>query len=96
MTILSMRARRDYVWPPVRPRCDLAALQSTQMIGLSTDAGRRYEALRADRIRRARFEARREIITDTLSLAIAVALFAFHWRWLRRRAGPPGVQTGPP
>ena len=47
---------------------------------------RRYEALRADRIRRASFEARREIITDSLSLVIAVALFAFHWRWLRRRA----------
>lgn len=47
---------------------------------------RRYEALRADRIRRASFEARREIITDSLSLVIAIALFAFHWRWLRRRA----------
>jgi hypothetical protein len=46
---------------------------------------RRYEALRADRIRRARFEARRELITDTLSLAIAAGLFAFHWRWVRRR-----------
>jgi hypothetical protein len=52
---------------------------------------RRYEALRADRIRRARFEARREIIIDTLSLAIASALFAFHWRWLRRRGGESGV-----
>jgi hypothetical protein len=52
---------------------------------------RRYEALRADRIRRARFEARRELITDTLSLAIAVALFAFHWRWLRRRVGAPSA-----
>jgi hypothetical protein len=50
---------------------------------------RRYEALRADRIRRARFEARREIITDTFSLAIAAALFAFHWRWLRRRTAAP-------
>jgi hypothetical protein len=47
---------------------------------------RRYEALRADRIRRGSYEARREIVTDTLSLAIAAALFAFHWRWLRRRA----------
>jgi hypothetical protein len=36
-------------------------------------------------------KARRELITDTLSLAIAAALFAFHWRWLRRRAGAPGI-----
>jgi hypothetical protein len=47
---------------------------------------RRYEALRADRIHRARVEAHRELITGTLSLAIAAALFVFHWRWLRRRA----------
>ena len=52
---------------------------------------RRYEALRADRIGRARFEARRELITGTLSLAIAVALFAFHWRWVRRRVDAPDV-----
>jgi hypothetical protein len=47
---------------------------------------RRFEALRADRIQRARFEARREIIKDVLSLLIAGALFVWHWRWLRRRA----------
>jgi hypothetical protein len=50
---------------------------------------RRYEALRADRIRRATFEARREIVIDALSLGIAVALFAFHWRWVRRRTLDP-------
>lgn len=49
---------------------------------------RRYEALRADRVRRARFEARRELVVETLSVAIAAFLFAFHWRWLRRRAVP--------
>ena len=45
---------------------------------------RRYQALRADRIQRARFEARRELITSGLSLVIAILLFTFHWRWLRR------------
>jgi hypothetical protein len=49
---------------------------------------RRFEALRADRIRRVQFEARRSIITGALSLAIAAALFTWHWRWLRRRVGP--------
>jgi hypothetical protein len=52
---------------------------------------RRYEALRADRIRRGRFDAHRELITNTLSLAIAIALFGFHWRWLRRRVSTAGV-----
>jgi hypothetical protein len=51
---------------------------------------RRYEALRADRIERGRFQARRELIMGILSLAIAAGLFAFHWRWLRRqRVGAP-------
>jgi hypothetical protein len=54
---------------------------------------RRYEGLRADRIQRGRYEARREIITDALSLVIAAALFAFHWRWLRRRASGTPVQA---
>ncbi len=54
---------------------------------------RRYEGLRADRIQRGRYEARREIITDALSLVIAAGLFAFHWQWLRRRASGTPVQA---
>jgi hypothetical protein len=46
---------------------------------------RRYEGLRADRIHRARFEARRSLLVDAISLLLAVALFAFHWRWLKRK-----------
>ena len=49
---------------------------------------RRYTALRADRIQRGRFQARRDLLTATLSLGIAVILFALHWRWLRSRTGP--------
>ena len=48
---------------------------------------RRYEALRADRIQRNSVEARRSLITSTFSLVIAIALFAFHWRWMRRSLG---------
>lgn len=50
---------------------------------------RRYEALRADRIQRNTVEARRSLITSLLSLLIASALFAFHWRWLRRTGNAP-------
>lgn len=49
---------------------------------------RRYEALRTDRIARVEARARRTLLTSGLSLLIGVALFAFHWRWLRRRAYP--------
>jgi hypothetical protein len=45
---------------------------------------RRYEALRADRIQRNTVEARRSLITSIFSLIVAVALFVWHWRWLRR------------
>ena len=51
-----------------------------------TDAELRaqYEALRADQIARARLEARRDMTNSILMLAIAAALFAWHWRWVRR------------
>jgi hypothetical protein len=50
---------------------------------------RRYEALRVDRMERNSVEARRSLVTSTLSLLIAGALFAFHWRWLRRTGNAP-------
>ena len=46
---------------------------------------RRYEAFRADRIERVRFKARRSLVTNTLTLLLAAGLFAWHWRWVRRR-----------
>ena len=45
----------------------------------------RYEALRADRVARTRFQAQRSLTTSALSLLIAVGLFGVHWRWLRSR-----------
>ena len=49
---------------------------------------RRYEGLRADRVQRVRIAAQRSLITSSLTLLLAVAGFAWHWRWLRRRVGP--------
>ena len=51
---------------------------------------RRYDAIRADRILRARFETTRELIIGILSLLIATGVFAFHWRWLKRFSPPGG------
>ncbi len=53
---------------------------------------RRFEALRADHVLRARFEARRTLVVQSLSLLIAAALFVFHWRWLKR-SGISGRQS---
>ena len=47
---------------------------------------KRYEAMRADRIGRVRFQAWKAIVTSGLLLVIAVALFAVHWRWARKGA----------
>jgi hypothetical protein len=44
----------------------------------------RYEALRADHMARTRLDARRDITESILMLLIAAALFAWHWRWVRR------------
>lgn len=46
----------------------------------------RYEALRADRIDQARFDAKRGLTTSGLLLALSIALFLLHWRWLRSPA----------
>lgn len=46
---------------------------------------RRYEGLRADRMERVRFRARRSLVTNAITLLVAAGLFAWHWRWVRRR-----------
>lgn len=56
----------------------------------------RYEALRADRIDQARFDAERSLTTSVLLLALSVVLFALHWRWLRRSAAPVPAQGDRP
>jgi len=53
----------------------------------------RYEALRADRLEQARFDAKRGLTTSGLLLMLSVALFAIHWRWLRARDGAAIRQT---
>jgi hypothetical protein len=51
-----------------------------------TDAELRtqFDALRADAITRNRLEARRELTESILMFVLAAALFAWHWRWVRR------------
>ena len=44
---------------------------------------RRYEGLRADRLTRASFTARRELARSLVMLAVAALLFWLHWRWVR-------------
>ena len=51
----------------------------------------RYEALRAERIDRNRYEASRGLVTSALLSLFAAGLFLLHWRWLRGLAdAPPG------
>ncbi|MES2521784.1 MAG: hypothetical protein V4617_03715 [Gemmatimonadota bacterium] len=45
---------------------------------------RRYEAVRSSQIAASNFRARRGLITQSIVLAMAIGLFATHWRWLRR------------
>jgi hypothetical protein len=46
---------------------------------------RRFEALRADRVDANRLQAWRRLVGNGLTMLIAVALFAWHWSWLRAR-----------
>ena len=51
----------------------------------------RYEALRADRIEQARFDAKRGLTTSGLLILLSIGLFAVHWRWLRSRDVTPSA-----
>lgn len=52
---------------------------------------RRFDTYRADRIAATEVEARQALFTKGLSLLLAGALFAFHWRWLRRHVAAPAT-----
>jgi hypothetical protein len=45
----------------------------------------RYEALRADHVARVSFQATQDLVKHGLLIALSIALFVSHWRWLRRR-----------
>lgn len=47
----------------------------------------RYEALRNDRVARVVVRAHRALLTDAFGLLLAIVLFVFHWRWVRRLGG---------
>jgi hypothetical protein len=55
---------------------------------------RRFEILRADRIETNRLQAWRRLVGNGLTLLVAVALFAWHWRWLRMRAAEERAAPG--
>jgi hypothetical protein len=52
---------------------------------------RRFEALRSDRIGSNRLQAWRRLVGNGLTLLLAIALFAWHWSWLRTRAAEERV-----
>lgn len=48
----------------------------------------RYEVLRADRIAQGSFSASQRLVKDGLLILLSIALFAWHWRWLRTQRDP--------
>ena len=51
------------------------------------DVRSRYETLRADKVAAERFKAIKGLVTNGIMFAIALALFVWHWRWMRRPGG---------
>ena len=58
-----------------------------------TDAAlrQRYDALVADRIATTRYQTGKTLVTSGILLLVAIGLFVFHWRWVRRLDGPASV-----
>lgn len=44
----------------------------------------RYDALVADQILSVRYETAKSMVTQGIFLLIAIGLFGYHWRWMRR------------
>lgn len=47
----------------------------------------RYDALVADRIATTRYQTGKTLTTSGILLLVAIGLFVFHWRWVRRVNG---------
>ncbi len=84
-----------------------ATYQKDQRSGLATAAAEpradtlseatlrvRYEAARADRFARVRFQSWKALTTSGLLLVISVVLFVLHWRWMKRAGGAPEPAAG--
>jgi len=50
----------------------------------------RYDALIADRIVTTRYRTGKTLMTQGILLLVAIGLFGFHWRWVRRLNGSAG------
>ena len=77
----SYRATRARGRDPMVPRTDESGATSAEPSEAEIRA--EYETLRADALTRVRFEARRELTQSLVMLLLAVALFWWHWRWVR-------------
>jgi hypothetical protein len=47
----------------------------------------RYDALVADQLASTRYETSKSFVTQGVMLILAIGLFRFHWRWVRRLNG---------
>lgn len=70
------RSRRLNAPDPAATRQDTVA---------ESELRRRYETYRADRVAATVALARESLVVHLISLLLAGALFAIHWRWLQRR-----------
>ena len=83
-SLTSFEAFRATYTAGYRPRApgDTAKSRDTLTTAQLRD---RYDALRADVIAREGYRATKDLVKSGLLVLVAIALFATHWSWLRRR-----------
>jgi hypothetical protein len=67
---------------PTRPRAEGGA-EPAPAEPTEAELRAEYEALRSDRVSRVTFEARQDMTRSGVLLLVAIALFWWHWRWVR-------------
>jgi hypothetical protein len=83
--LVSDAAARGFVTTPLVER-ELKAQVATELAALPSDDAlrREYRALRTETGALRRFHAARLLVSNLALLAVALVLFATHWRWVNR------------
>ena len=69
---------------PDRTRAGVPSGDSVNAVPSDAEIRQMFEDERLEQIGNVRFRAMRTLVTSTLLIVIAIALFFMHWRWLRR------------
>ena len=80
---------------PIEPGAPSSATNNSAVPQSDDELRRIYDAKRADMLATQTFHARRSLASSALLLLASIALFAWHWRWLRSLRDDTSLAANP-